>query len=350
MPFHLLLPRTLRLPDAAAQAARGLAPRHAMWELAQRLDAEIHEPGAEHAHGGDLLRSRLAPPDSLWNLARRVLAKTGPRDAVFCPSEAGGLQFAAVCDQAGRARPRLAVFVHNVDRPRARLALKWWHMARSVDLFLACSSAQVQFLRSFLGLPEERTRLIWDHTDLRFFAPGPPSPGKRRPLIASVGLEQRDYTTLAAASHDLDLDVRISGFSKDVATLARSFPNPLPANMTRRFYEWPELVQLYRDADVVVVSCHENRYAAGVQSLMEAMACRRPVIATATRGLAAYLHPSVIAVPPGDAAAMRAAIGRVLADPAGAEARARVGHAHALRTFDMDRYVETVGNALGSLA
>jgi glycosyltransferase involved in cell wall biosynthesis len=338
------------LPEAAARAARRLAPRHGTWELAQRLAAEIHEPAAEPAHGADVLRSRLAPPNTLWSLARRVLADTGPHDAVFCPSEAGGLQFAAVCEQAGPARPRLAVFVHNVDRPRARFALKWWHMARSVDLFLACSSSQVQFLRSFLGLPEERARLVWDHTDLRFFTPGPPSPDKRRPVIASVGLEQRDYKTLAAASHDLDADVRISGFSEDAAALARTFPSALPANMTRRFYEWPELVQLYRDADVVVVSCHENRYAAGVQSLMEAMACRRPVVATATRGLAAYLHPSVIAVPPGDAVAMRDAIRRVLADPAGAEARAREGHAHAQRTFDLDRYVDTVGHALGSLA
>ena len=272
-----------------------------MWELAQRLDAEIHEPSPEPAHGADVLRSRVAPPDSLWTLARRVRAETGPDDAVFCPSEAGGLQFAAVCDQEARARPRLAMFVHNVDRPRARFALKWWHMARSVDLFLACSSAQVQFLRSFLGLSADRARLLWDHTDLRFFAPGPASLDKRRPIIASVGLEQRDHKTLAAASRDLDVDVRISGYSQDAAAMERTFPNPLPANMSRRFYEWPELVQLYRDADVVVVSCHENRYAAGVQSLMEAMACCRPVIATATRGLAAYLHPSVIAVPPGDA-------------------------------------------------
>jgi glycosyltransferase involved in cell wall biosynthesis len=223
-------------------------------------------------------------------------------------------------------------------------------MARSIDLFLACSSTQVQFLRSFLHLPEDRARLVWDHTDLRFFSPGPPTPDKRRPIIASVGLEQRDYKTLAAASHDLDVDVRISGFSQDATAMARSFPNPLPANMSRRFHEWPELVQLYRDADVVVVSCHENRYAAGVQSLMEAMACRRPVIATATRGLAAYLHPSVIAVPPGDALAMRDAIRNVLSDPAPAQVRAREGHAHAQRTFDMDRYVDTLGDALGSLA
>jgi len=349
MPYHLLLPRPLKLAEAAARSARHQAPRHAMWELAQRLDAEIHEPSPEPARGADLLRSRVAPPDSLWTLARRVRAETGPDDAVFCPSEAGGLQFAAVCDQAARARPRLAVFVHNVDRPRARFALKWWRMARSVDLFLACSSVQVQFLRSFLGLPADRARLVWDHTDLRFFSPGPPSPDKRRAVVASVGLEQRDYKTLAAASHDLDVDVRISGYSQDAAAMARTFPDRLPANMSRRFYEWPELVQLYRDADVVVVSCHENRYAAGVQTLMEAMACRRPVIATATRGLAAYLHPSVIAVPPGDAAAMRAAIRGLLADPAAAEARAREGHAHARRTFDMDRYVETIGEALSSL-
>ena len=82
-----------------------------------------------------------------------------------------------------------------------------------MDLFLACSQRQVDFLREHLGLPSDRVRLVWDHTDTRFFSPGPARRGPR-PVIASVGLEQRDYRTLAAATHDLDVDVRISGSSQ----------------------------------------------------------------------------------------------------------------------------------------
>jgi glycosyltransferase involved in cell wall biosynthesis len=124
----------------------------------------------------------------------------------------------------------------------------------------------------------------------------------------------------------------------------------MPANMSRRFYEWPELAQLYRDADVVVVSCFENRYAAGVQSLMEASSARRPVIVTATEGLAAYLDDSVIAVPPGDVGAMRNAIRDVIARPDTAEQRAARAHALALRRYDLDRYVGEIGDALRELA
>ena len=46
----------------------------------------------------------------------------------------------------------------------------------------------------------------------------------------------------------------------------------MPENMSRKFYEWPDLVQLYRDADVIAVCLVDNKYAAGVQGLLEAMA------------------------------------------------------------------------------
>jgi hypothetical protein len=44
--------------------------------------------------------------------------------------------------------------------------------------------------------------------------------------------------------------------------------------MSRKFYSWPDLVQLYRDADVIAVCLVDNKYAAGVQGLLEAMACK----------------------------------------------------------------------------
>ena len=349
MRFHIALPRHLALDEIAARAARHECPRHGMGLLAQALDAQVHEPDEDPAHGLDKVRARLAPSGPLWSFARRLRAQAGPDDVVFFPSEAGGLQFAAACED-GAPRPRIAVFAHNLDRPRARFALKWWHLRDRIDLFMACSARQVAFLREFLALPAQRVRHVWDHTDTEFFTPGPVSPDKRRPLVVSVGLEQRDYGTLAAATAGLDVDVRISGFSSDAAVLARTFPPELPANMSRRFYEWPELLQLYRDADVVVVSCRENRYAAGVQSLMEASACATPVIATATEGLSGYLDDdSVVRVPPGDADAMRRAILATLADPAGAAQRAARGHDLALERYGMDRYLSEMAGALRAL-
>ena len=345
MTAHVVLPRQMRLDEARAQADAHQAPRHAMALLAARTGAKVHEPDASVGEPPDRLRAWIAPSVELWGLARRVAAEAQRGDTVFCSSEAGGLQVAAVL--GGRAeRPRLCMFVHNVDRPRARFALKWWRMADTVDVFLACSQTQVDFLRRELALGDNRVRHVWDQTDTRFFTPGPSSEGKQRPLLVSVGLEQRDYKTLAQATHDLDIDVRISGFSKDAGALARTFPEVLPANMSRRFYAWPELAQLYRDADVVVVSCHENKYAAGVQSLMEATASGRPVIATATEGLRSYLEDSVVGVPPGDVAAMRSAIQATLGDRARAEERAAQGHALALQRYDMDRYVSEVIEAL----
>ena len=349
MTFHIVLPRPMRLPETADEALQHQAPRHSMWLLRNSLSATLREPDGSGSVAIDKLRAMIAPPVSLWGLARKIQREAARGDVVFCSSEAGGLQLAALCANSSR-RPRLALFVHNVDRPRARFALKFWRMAKSVDLFLACSATQVLFLREFLRLPEDRVRHVWDHTDTRFFTPGPVSAEKARPLIVSVGLEQRDYKTLAAATQDLDVDVRISGFSKDAAAMARTFPEPMPANMSRRFYAWPELVQLYRDADVVVVSCHENRYAAGVQSLMEAMACGRPVIATATVGLEAYLGDPIIPIPPGDAVQMRAAIQASLADRADAAARALRGRALAAERYAMERYVDEIGSALRALA
>lgn len=338
----------MHLDAAAAEAEAGRRPRHSMGLLARELGAAVHEAHDQEVATLDRWRSKLAGPPSLWAAARALALEVGPEDCIFCTSEAGGLQVAAVCGALPQ-RPGICVFAHNLDRPRGRAALSLWKAARRVDLFLASSQRQIDFLRGHLGLPSDRVRLVWDHTDTRFFSPGPARRGPR-PVIASVGLEQRDYRTLAAATHDLDADVRISGSSQDAATLARTFPDPMPANMTRRFYSWPELRQLYRDAAVVVVSVRENRYAAGVQSLMEALACARPVVATATEGLGGYLDEgSLVCVKPGDPVAMRAAILSVLENAPAAEALARRGHETALWRHAMERYVDEVAGHLRSI-
>ncbi|MEG4149392.1 glycosyltransferase [Microcoleus sp. Pol12B5] len=89
----------------------------------------------------------------------------------------------------------------------------------------------------------------------------------------------------------------------------------MPENMSRKFYEWPDLVQLYRDADVIAVCLVDNKYAAGVQVLLEAMACKRPVVITRTQGIVDYLAAPHIAkvVDVGEAEGLREAIVRPFA-------------------------------------
>ena len=349
MPYHIVLPRALNAEELAAEQPGGTRPRVGVAMLAKQLGGTIHAPSGEAATWADRARARVAGPPAIWAMARSVADQTGPDDVVFCSSEAGGLQVAEACAAGGR-KPKICMFVHNLDRPRGRLALKLFRVAQRVDLLLACSSLQADFLREHLGLRESRVKFVWDHTDSSFFTPGLAERGKARPLIVSVGLEKRDYITLAAATSTMDVDVKISGFSEDAAAMAQTFPSAMPANMSRRFYAWPELVQLYRNADVIVVSVHENRYAAGVQSLMEAMACARPVVVTASAGLASYLDAdSMLSVPPGNATAMRAAIERTLADRTAANRRAEKGHALATRRHTIERYVDEVASHLRAL-
>ncbi|WP_427162010.1 glycosyltransferase family 4 protein [Aliinostoc sp. HNIBRCY26] len=349
MNYHIVLPRVVNLTQIAKDAECHKCPRHSMWLLCQELNATIHEPKDLSTNLYDQINSKLIGSPELWSLARNLASQVNSDDCIFCLAEAGGLQVAAVCG-AKPNRPKICMFVHNLDRPRGRLSLKLWRVAERVDLFLVCSQQQFEFLTQYLNLPSSKVKFIWDQTDIKFFTPGLSSPNKPRPLIVSVGLEQRDYRTLAAATGNLNVDVRISGFSQDAAVLAKTFPENIPANMSRRFYSWTELLQLYRDADVVVVSLKENKYAAGVQSLMEAMACQRPVVVTATTGLQHYLQSDVVTcIKPGDIEQMQQAIVHILKYPEKADENAQRGYQLAQERHNIDNFVAEMTHYLKSL-
>ena len=110
-----------------------------------------------------------------------------------------------------------------------------------------------------------------EQTDTAFFTPGVSQPNKQRPIIASVGLEKRDYRSLAEATADSDVDVKICGFSKDARAMARGFPRNYASKYVKQILFWPYLVQLYRDADIVAGTVTEKKSCAGVTSMVEAI-------------------------------------------------------------------------------
>jgi glycosyltransferase involved in cell wall biosynthesis len=348
--YHLALGRKIDLDAIDRDASVGKCPRHVLRALRDNLEANIIAPDGESILWSDKLRSKISSQPQHWALARKLSEQVSSEDVIFCTGEDIGIPVAVMCG-AKRDRPKIVVYFHNIDRLRGRIALKLFGLANKIDLFMACSSAQTDFMRNYLGLPESRILLLLEQTDTKFFTPGPVSPEKKRKTIASVGLEKRDYRLLAAATADLDVDVKISGFSKDAKALAQAFPDTMPPNMSRQFYEWPDLVQLYRDADVIAVCLVENKYAAGVQGLIEAMACKRPVAITRTQGMVDYLATPNIAkiVEAGDVAGLREAIVHLLNNPQEAESQAQRGYEMVVGHYNSERYVDILVERLRAL-
>ena len=346
--YHFALGRSIDLESIDRDAKFRKCPRHVLWQINQQLGGVvIHRPGQASILPIDRLRAKIIGRPEHWALARVLASKLTDEDLIFCSGEDVGIPVATLCGNK-RSRPKIVVFIHSIDRPRGWAALKLFSASDRIDLFVTNAQTQVDFLRSYLRLPESRIYMILEQTDTAFFTPGLVSKDKQRPIIASVGLEYRDYRTLANVTQDLDIDVKISGFSQDAPTLAKLFPKTMPVNMSRKFYDWQDLVQLYRDADLVVLNLLENKATAGVTTLLEAMSCRRPVVVTQTKGLSDYLQVpgTVTCVQPGDSAGLRQAIVNLLQNPQKAEAQAQRGYELVVKQHNSEHYAEALARRL----
>ncbi|MEB3280522.1 MAG: glycosyltransferase family 4 protein [Lyngbya sp.] len=350
--YHVVLSRPFNLEQFAKNAQQGKCPRHTMWTLAQKLGATIHEPGQYPISVADRFFSKLlggSQPEH-FAMARGLSEQVGENDIIFSIGEDSGFAIATVCG-AKVNRPKMAVFVHNADRPRNRLALKLFNLGNRIDLFMTNTKVKADFLQNYLGLPSERVYLVTEQTDSKFFTPGPASADKKRPIIGSGGLEQRDYCTLAEATQDLDLDVKICAVSPNAKVLGDTFPEVMPKNMSRAFYDWQDLRQLYRDSDMVVISLKPHNYQAGFTTLFEAMSCRRPVIMTLTPGLSEELAEAgiITGVEAKDPQGMRQAILDLLNNPQKAQAQAQRGYELVQKRYNSEQYVDGIARQLMSL-
>jgi len=321
-----------------------------MKQLADRLGAAIHSPQNQKGGFLDVLRSKLIGTPLLWAYARELSAQLSAGDVVYCPDEEVGLPLAALC-RARRNGAKIAVMVHNVDRPRARLALKLLPGCRSAAAYLAVSKRQLKFLVADIGIDEGRTAFVDDQTDATFFKPGQSVENKRRPLLLSAGLEKRDYRVLADAVGDLDIDVCATGFSADAIPHRSSLPDEWPPNFTRRRYEWTELADLYRSADAVVVTLVPNIYAAGITTMVEGMASGCPVIVTRTEGLDGYLEDTdaITVVSPGDVGELRNAVLSLINSPDRRAAMGRRAREIADKRYSSEIHVEVLAGILHGL-
>ena len=169
-------------------------------------------------------------------------------------------------------------------------------------------------------------------------------------MICSAGQELRDYPTLVAAVRDLDIDVVLAAASPWSKRADTSAGLEIPANVSVTRLTPFDLRQLYADATIVVVPIEETDFQAGITTILEAMSMSRAIVCTRTEGQTDTIvdGETGLYVPPGDVAALRAAVARLVADPELAGRLAAAGRDWVVEHADIDRYVRRFQELVGS--
>lgn len=344
MRYHIALNSKCDLEEVAHKAKAGKCPSHVMWDISQICGAKIHQSESAKVLLIDKILAKIIGSPLDWALARQLSLELNEEDVIFCNGEQLGIPMATLCYLLPR-RPKIITLVNNLNRLRGRLALKLLNIKDKIDLFLTCTNSQAEFLHNYLHLSKNRIHHISSQPaiDTSFFTPGQISYKKTRPMIASGGLEKRDYLTLATAIEDLNVDVKVCAFSPNASKLRSSFPEVMPSNMSCDFYEMYDLVQLYRDSDLVVISLLENNYEAGLTTLFEAMACQRPVIITrcSQPGIINQLIDLgiITGVNPGDSVNLQQAIIKILNEPQTVKQQVERGYELVIKQYNHENYI-----------
>lgn len=317
-------------------------PRQDVVELARALDAEL------------LSYSDL--PRASW--FTRALARWAGKPAALAWlafRRGGGFYFANAENVALplafllKVRPgsRLAFIGHRMTTPLKTRLVRAFNLLQGADAVFCYSPQQESHLTGRMGMPADRVQRIPFQVDEQFFTPAPaPIAGTG---VVSVGREMRDYPTLFAALENTGVPVTVVASSPWSKRADRTANRTIPANVTvRRNLSSGALRGLYRDAAVVVVPLVNVDWPAGVTALLEAQACGRPVVISASDGIVDSIDPgSAVVVPCGDPVALRDAIARLIEQPDEAAAVAERGRAGVLRDRTLALWVSRIVQGCG---
>ncbi len=325
--------------DAVLGRLRGESesPRQDFVELARALHADILS-FSDTAHGSlvtQVLARTAGPAVALDWLAFR---KRG--SVYFVTAENIAIPLALLLKF--RRGAMLSFIGHRITTARKRWTLGLFRLFNQVHRMFCYSQPQERVAVERLGVPAAKVRRIAFQVDEKFFTPAePPMPVRG---VVSVGRELRDYPTLFQALGDMEIPVTVVDSSPWSRRADQTASRRIPTNVTLRGgLSSAELRELYRDAAVVVLPLQNVDWPAGVTSLLEAQACGRPVVISASEGILDSLDPgAAVTVPCGDAQALREAVRRLIRNPAEAEAIGRAGRASVLRGRTLDQFVARI--------
>ena len=268
-------------------------------------------------------------------------------DVILSDGEHLGVPVGLACRALRLSTPHLMIGHHLTTAAKRRL----FRMVRpdsGVSRILVHSSMQLHLVTTDLRVPASKLALVPYFADTSFWRP---QRVEEEALIVAAGQEHRDYATLARACQGLPAQVRIAAGSLHSPSAYVTRPDVWPANVSTGFETHRTLRDLYARASVVVVPLVETDFQAGVTTLLEAMAMGKAVIVSATGAQRDVIGDAetAVAVPPGDATAMREALLRLLGCP---DERARLGSAARRaveRRFTLELYVDRLAGHLREL-
>lgn len=306
------------------------------------------DPGHVRASGSAAARRLLASGRPRLAMAVHAARLTSMR-ALVCSGEDVGLPAAVATWR--RREPAVMITTHGSYFGSSRFEQLMRVLRHAPHVHYLCLSASLAeaLVRRF-RVPTERVHNTGYGSDTEFFTPGPRPSG--RPCLVSAGAANRDYATLSAAARGLDVRLRIAPGSAWFA-MTPNLGSVLDGAEVR-LMAYPELREAYAGATAVVVPLHPARHACGYAVIADAMAMGRPVIATRTEAPSDFLvdGETGLYVPPGDPAALRRAIQRLLHCPEQAAAMGAAGRQRMERLFSVERYCslldETVRRVIGT--
>lgn len=349
-------------PARPAQVEAGERPRADYLELARGCGADLLDYAQVRREAGRLGRwlERVGGPDLA--LAWACFRRRDRYRAIVTDGEQVGIPLAWMLKYLrwpgpgrGQGRARHLMISHVLSVRKKGLFFDYFRVQSHVDTFFVYSTWQKRFIESRWQVPPERVVFTPFMVDDRFFSPrampeakpGPTSSrdGEQRPTICAVGLERRDYSTLLEAVRGLDVHLVVAAASPWSKRADTTAGHELPPNVTVQRFSQYDLRRLYADSRFLVMPLYAVDFQAGVTAILEAMAMERAVICSRTPGQTDVVveGETGLYVPPGDVAALRQAIRRLLDDPREAERMGRAGRRLVEERMNLDHYVARIG-------
>lgn len=208
------------------------------------------------------------------------------------------------------------------------------------------------------GIDPAKTSVFPFGVDTAFWRPEPDAPAAD--FVVAVGQDpNRDYDLLASAPGNHPTRI-ITRQPMSIPASATHVKTTVGDYFGSDSMSDADIRRLYNAARAVVVPLKDVFQPSGYSVTLQAMSCARPVILTRTRGLWAPElfrdEENCLLVPPGDGAALGAAIGRIRSEPAlarrvGAAARATAeAHFHLAKNADSLTALVARGAALAAMS
>jgi glycosyltransferase involved in cell wall biosynthesis len=199
-------------------------------------------------------------------------------------------------------------------------------MVKDLGGAIVVSEYQREYFEQFL--PRERIFFVPHGIDTEFFRPAMRQSDE--PILLTVGGHTRDYDTLTDALDSIQQScptTRLVAISTHVGHKGRPFQDPRVEYLSG--LSDCELRRQYQRAQVAVYSF---RLATANNSILEAMSCGIPVVATDIGGVREYVGEDAgILCPPWDPEALAEGVARLLADPALRRAMGEAGRKRVAR-------------------